>query len=461
MAQALIVQLAVPAAFSLASLLAGRGVRGHRLIVLCGALATFLSSLYLLAECMRYGALEVAALGARCEMGDAFALAVVNAIVLLASLYNGGLDPRGRLPLRAYGSLFMLLVLSSNYMVVARDPLALFLVVEALIGVSVALVGHSPRSDAPEVAFRFLVVTTLSAFLVLAGAYLVRSAEGAGQPADERLLALAGALLLAGLGADIGFFPFHSWVLDAFPASTPIVNVLMCAEHVPLFAALYRLLLPVSRAEPGGLMVLTMASLGLASIPLFYALAHWQGDPFRVLGCYSVAEYGSVLLAMAIGLLDPGRAPVWVAYALSSSLAKAGLLACLGVATSDLWGRAPRSVRSLVSLSFAVCALSSVGIPPFAGFHAKFGLIQAAYSLAAGRAGTAAGLALIAYLLALTFIPLYLLIEMLHKHFVRRLEEGGGRLSWSLVLAVAPCALSAGLLVLFGLWPAPLFQPLG
>lgn len=464
MAQEIAFTLAAPLLSSLIALAAGRSERLHVPIVIAGTGITLLLSAALLLACVRHGVLSESSLMAECRVADAVVIVASNFIAFLAAIYNFGLNPFGRFSLGKYGSLFLLLVFCFNYMVLVRNALALFLLVEALIGVSVALVAHSPRSDAPEVAFRYLVVTTLSAFIVLAGAALLSASTGSYSldqhphlgGGGERLLALACILFIIGLGADIGFFPFHGWVPDTFPASTPIVNVLVCAEHAPLFVGLYMLLLPVRGTSYLDTISLTLATLGLAAIPISYTLAFRQRDPFRRIGYYAIGEYGSIVLALGISIADPACTPAWRAYMLNSSLMKAGILACLGLA-ANTWEALPRRWRELVSLSFIICSLSSVGIPPLSGFHVKLRYLLSVYTFAAERAGAWAALLLLAFLLSMTFIPLYFLVALLHELFLGRLENPGEKVSLREIAAVTTCVALAAAAVVLGLWPGLIF----
>lgn len=467
MAQEVTFTLAAPLLFSLIALAAGRKERFHALIVVTGTGVTLILSVILLLTCVRDGMLSESGLMAECRVTDAVVVVTSNFIAFLAAIYNLGLNPLGRFSLDKYGSLFLLLVFCFNYMVLVRNALTLFLLVEALIGVSVALVAHSPRNDAPEVAFRYLIVTTLSAFFVLVGVTLLFTSTGSFSldqysylsRDSERLLALACILFIIGLGADIGFFPFHGWVPDAFPASTSIVNVLTCAEHAPLFIGLYVLLLPVKETSYSDTISLTLATLGLVSIPLSYTLAFRQRDAFRRIGYYAVGEYGNIMLALGISIADPASTPTWRAYLLNSSLMKAGILACLGLATAtNAWEALTRRVRELVSISFIICSLSSVGMPPLSGFHVKLRYFLSVYVFTAERAGAWAASLLLIFLLGMTFTPLYFLITLLHELFLERLRNSeGGKVGLRKVAAVTPCVALALAAVVVGLWPGLIF----
>lgn len=466
MVEALTLLIAAPFAASLVGFLAGRSERGSVIAVAAGSGLSLSLSLIVWEECMRTGLARAPLLAGELDPLGALVLIYSNLIAVLAAVYNAGLGPRGRLPLNLYNLFFLLLIFSFNYMVVARNALLLFLLIEALIGITVALVGHSPRSDAPEVAFRFLVITAISAFCVLLGVTLLAVSRGTyllnpmHAAAGNSLLLLAAILFTIGLGADIGLFPFHAWVPDAFPASTPIVNVLSCAEHTPLFVGLYNLLLAATSTGHASELTPLLLALGFTAMPFGYLLAPRQGDPLRALAYYAIGEYGVILTALSVTLADPSVAHAWISYALNSSLMKTGLFACLGLATAEeVWNQLPRRAREIVALSFAICFFSSIGIPPFSGFHAKlhyFLLILGYFSSTLGLwAGVAAALAV----LALSFIPLYVFTNMLHNLFLSRLE-GGGRMQARTVAAVAPCVVLASTAVAIGLWPRLLFPSL-
>lgn len=466
MVEALTLLIAAPVISSLVGFLAGRSERSSTLVITAGTGLSLALSLIIWRESARTGFARAPLLAGESHPLTAMVLVYSNFIAFLAAVYNAGLGPQGRLSLSLYNLFFLLLVFSFNYMVVARDALLLFFLVEALIGITVALVGHSPRSDAPEVAFRFLVVTTLSAFCVLVGAALLAVSRGTYSlnPVDaatgDALLLLAAILFTIGLGADIGLFPFHVWVPDAFLASTPIVNVLSCAEHTPLFVGLYNLLLAASTGHAGELVPLLLA-LGFSAVPLSYLLALRQEDPLRMFAYYAIGEYGVILTALSVAVVEPSLTQVWIAYALNSSLMKAGMLACLGLATSEeVWSRLSRRAREIVALSFAVCLFSSIGFPPFSGFHAKLHYFLLILNFFSANFSFWVGVAVVLTILTLSLISLYFFVTMFHNLFLSRLEGSGGGMPAQRVAALAPCPILAASAVVIGLWPQLLFPPL-
>ncbi|RLF06094.1 MAG: hypothetical protein DRK00_02605 [Thermoprotei archaeon] len=459
----LVLCLTAPLASSAVSLLMGRVERGkvqQHVVLMGGAVLSLLASLLLFSTASARGAIDAPTLYAYVEAADALAVVAVSLVALLASAYEWGMSIEGRLPAGVYASLFLSLLFCSIYMVVARDAVMLFILVEALIGVSVALVAHSRDTSAPEVAFRYLVITALSALCVLLGAAMAILATGTSDvmkpPARSReVLALATVCFIMGLGADIGFFPLHSWVPDAFSASTSTVNVLFCAEHIALFLALYKLLRPASYTPYAPAFTTLLVVLGLSSILFGYLLAYSQEEYMRLMAYYTISDYGYLLLLLGVALREPVHLPAWRMYLINSALMEAGMLACLGTAlTREMWGSLSLKARRAVALCFVICALSSLGLPPLSGFYAKLLLYKAVYGFLLKCAGLTAATALVVVLLLLSLIPLALLVRTFHDLLAESVEERAGELGIPRVAALLiPPVAAAGAALLLGMWP--------
>ena len=454
--------LSAPLVSSAASLLLSRaGKRGVQWPTLVGGSAlSLLASLLLFSAVSRHGALDAPELYVYAEAADALAVVAASIIALLASIYEWGMCVEGRLPVGVYTALFLSLLFCSVYMALARDAVLLFILVEALIGVSVALVVHSRDRAAPEVAFRYLVITALSALSVLLGASVVTLATGSSDVVGpsgggEEALALAAICFIIGLGADIGFFPLHSWVPDAFSASTSTVNVLFCAEHIALFLALYKLLSPASHTRYVSWLTMLLIALGASSILFGYLLAYGQREYMRLMAYYTISDYGYLLLLLGVALGEPAHLPAWRMYLVNSALMEAGMLACLGIALArEKWGGMPFRARRMLALCFVICALSSLGLPPLSGFYAKLLLYKAVYSFLLKRTGLIVTVAFIVALLSLSLVPLASLIRVFHDLLTRDVEKGSEALKTPRVAALMVAPLTtAGAALLLGLQP--------
>ncbi|MCX7790735.1 MAG: proton-conducting transporter membrane subunit, partial [Chloroflexaceae bacterium] len=222
---------------------------------------------------------------------------------------------------------------------------------------------------------------------------------------------------------------FHGWAPDVYQgAPTPITAFISTASKAAGFILLLRLLTTAFPSLSGGA---SLADLGgWTSLVAFLALltvvvgnlaALPQTNAKRLLAWSSVAHAGFVLLALVAWAApqpfdrDQGAAALLyyvVVYTLTN-LGAFGALAAInllvgGDEIADLNGLARRNL-GLATL-FTLCILSLAGIPPLAGFFAKFYVFMAAWQ------GGARWLVVVAVIT--TLISLYYYLRLLRAMFI-------------------------------------------
>jgi len=198
-------------------------------------------------------------------------------------------------------------------------------------------------------------------------------------------------LLIAGFGFKIAAVPFHMWVPDVYEgAPTPITAYLSVGSKAAGFAVILRVFYsafqsPGSLSSDWGMIFAVLAAIGMtlgnvAAIP--------QTNIKRMLGYSSIAQAGYIMVGLAaVGLSStafiPGRSGViffLAAYALTNMGAFIAIIAITNELNSDLIadfsGMGKRS--PLLALGLTLCLISLVGMPPAAGFMAKFYIFSAA-----------------------------------------------------------------------------------
>jgi NADH-quinone oxidoreductase subunit N len=171
----------------------------------------------------------------------------------------------------------------------------------------------------------------------------------------------------------------------------------------------------------------------------------------RLLAYSSIAHAGYLMAALVAAPAVAGEAILFylVAYA-AVNLGAFGVLGALAkdgrepATVADLAGLAER--RPALSAALTVFLVSLTGIPVTAGFVGKFYLFNAA--VASGWVV----LALVGVLTSVVSAYYYLRVVV-----AMYMEEPAGEDTWAKVSpsAVVALALSAGVTLLFGLWPAP------
>ncbi len=340
-------------------------------------------------------------------------------------------------------ALLLLATVGLMIMTSAADLVMVFLGLE-LAGLSlyplVALNKASPRATEAALKYFFIGATaaafTLMGFSFLYGLTGTTNLAGIAAAlhgrAPDPLLALALGLSLVGFGFKAAAVPFHLWAPDAYQgAPTPVAALIASGSKLAGFFLLGRFVVMAMpeashTAAPAGGPDWTrvVAALALASMVVGNLAALAQRDFRRLLAYSAVAHAGYLLLAvLALGGAADRTAALaaLVYYAFTYALAGLGAFAAAahlerrhGDSGLDgligLGQRAPWLAGGL-----AVFLLSLAGLPPLAGFPAKFYVFAAA--LEAG-AGARLPFWLVTTALALSPVGFYYYLRVLKQVYV-------------------------------------------
>jgi len=367
-----------------------------------------------------------------------------------------------------YYTLLMFSVAGMMLMGLAADLIIVFLALELLsIPLYVLAAFAWPRSESEEAGMKyFLLGAFASAFLVY-GTALAYGTTGstnlrailaslqAGQ-ADPRILAVAAALLLVGLGFKVAVVPFHMWTPDVYHgAPTSAVAFMAVGAKAAGFAVLLRLLLtgfPMA-AE----VWLPIVSL-VAAVTMIWGnvAAIAQTNIKRMLAYSSIAHAGYLMVAVSAGWsgdLAPGAVSAALLYLLAYGVTTIGAWAVVlslersdgtGTALDDYAGLARR--RPWIALAMGVFMLSLIGVPPTLGFLGKFVVFGAAIS------ARLVGLAVIGVLTSL--VSAYYYLRVVVYMYMRAGEPEARSEAW-LTAAIAATAAATFFL---GLVPQRLLE---
>jgi NADH-quinone oxidoreductase subunit N len=189
-------------------------------------------------------------------------------------------------------------------------------------------------------------------------------------------------LILVGFGFKISAVPFHYWAPDVYEgAPTPITGYISTASKVAGFAILVRVMLVVF---PGISVYWTsiLAAMATVTMTVGNLLALGQKNIKRLLAYSSIAHAGYALIGL-VALSSFGTASLvfyMVAYVVTN-LAAFGVIILFSHTTgsdeiADYAGLSRRSPA--LALAMMVALLSLAGMPPLAGFVAKFYVFAAA-----------------------------------------------------------------------------------
>lgn len=389
-------------------------------------------------------------------------------IFLLASIYNVRAERGGRLKPSLYNFFILLFLICMLGLLFSYDLFGIFLFAELTIGVSIVLVIHAPGKLSPEAAFKYLIITAISALFVLLAVLMVFVItqnsnilaildNSAPLLENPRLIMLVVLCFIIGLGAHIGLVPFHGWVPDVIPASTPIINVFFTAEPIAFMLALYKLIYPFYTLYPSQILIWVLLGIGFISVFFGALLAYPQRDFYRMFAYCSIEEFGHMILPLA--LFTPLGLTAGQFYIVNVSLMKAGLVACLGSVFINAGTRNMDSLGGLfgnmktTALSYIICVLSIAGVPPLSGFYAKLLIYTAIYEFMLQKNGIFISVLTVMFLVCISIVSSVYLMRSFHAIFFGEPAEILRDLREVPFLMWLPTIIISGLALLLGVQP--------
>lgn len=405
----------IPFFSALVVVVSGLLIRGSARLVALSALAAMNGLAYAAAVVVfRDGALQTKLGGWMPPLGielilDSFAVCgilLITTVALMVIVAARDVIDRELAGRQTYFYAITLLLLAGlSGLVLAGDLFNLFVHLEVASLSAAALVACGPRG-APRAGLRYLVMGSLGASLYLLGVGFIYAAVGSLNMADvaarissglasgevsHRLVLFAAVLITVGLGVKIALFPLHGWMPDAYTLSPNASTVLMAPLVTKISAlALMRVLFFVFGPAylRNGAVISELLLWGGGLAVAFGGVMAWRQDNLRRMFAYSsVAQIG--IVAVGIGFVSEQGAIGAMLHIANDALMKAALFLVAAVlvlrhAATDVVDLAGLRVKApLLAATVAIVGLSLIGVPPLAGFFAKWYVLSAA--LAAGR----------------------------------------------------------------------------
>jgi NADH-quinone oxidoreductase subunit N len=317
-------------------------------------------------------------------------LALIGSAVTLLLSTEFLSDPSRRI--FEYSILVLLSTLGMMVLISAGDLISLYLGLE-LMSLALYVVAASNRDNAKsnEAGLKYFVLGALSSGMLLYGASLIYgftgtvSFTGIAATATTASVGLVFGIvfLLAGLCFKVSAVPFHMWTPDVYEgAPTPVTAFFASAPKVAALAVFTRATLT---AFPG---IVTqwqqiLVFVAIASMALGSFAAIGQSNIKRLMAYSSIGHMGFALVGLASGTVEGAQgvvtyAVIYVAMTLGSF---ATILAMKrnGQAVEQISDFAGLSrTNPLLAFFFAMLLFSLAGIPPLAGFFAKWYVFVAA-----------------------------------------------------------------------------------
>ena len=343
-----------------------------------------------------------------------------GAAILMSLSYVAGEDRRapGEKPRFEYSILILLSATGMGMLISAADLIALYLGLE-LMSLALYVVASYSRDNvrSTEAGLKYFVLGALSSGMLLYGCSLIYGFTGTVNFAGIAKASTHGGIglvfglvfLFAGLCFKVSAVPFHMWTPDVYEgAPTPVTAFFAAAPKVAAMAVFMRIAVGAFPGiVPQWQQILVFVAIASMALGAFAAIG--QKNIKRLMAYSSIGHMGFALIGLAAGTAD-GVQGVLVYMAIYVAMTLGTFCVILAMRRgdgaveniSDLAGLA----RTHPSLAFflALLLFSLAGIPPLAGFFAKYYVF-----LAAIKAGLFT-LAVIGVLMSVVGAYYYLLI---------------------------------------------------
>jgi NADH-quinone oxidoreductase subunit N len=291
-----------------------------------------------------------------------------------------------------YAILVLLSTLGMMVLISAGDLIALYLGLE-MMSLALYVVAASNRDNAKstEAGLKYFVLGALSSGMLLYGASLIYGFTGTVSFAGIAAAAKTGSIgivfgivfLLAGLCFKVSAVPFHMWTPDVYEgAPTPVTAFFASAPKVAALAVFTRVALT---AFPG---IITqwqqiVVFVAIASMALGSFAAIGQTNIKRLMAYSSIGHMGFALVGLAAGTAEGAQGVlVYVAIYVAMTLGSFAVIITMkrnGQAVENISDFAGLSrTNPLLAFFFAMLLFSLAGVPPLAGFFAKWYVFVAA-----------------------------------------------------------------------------------
>ena len=312
-----------------------------------------------------------------------------SAVAILMSLDYQVAEKQGTFE---YAILILLSSVGMGMLVSAADLIALYLGLE-LMSLSLYVVAASNRDSvrSTEAGLKYFVLGALSSGMLLYGCSLIYGFTGTVSFAGIAEAAKAGSLglmfglvfLFAGLCFKVSAVPFHMWTPDVYEgAPTPVTAFFAAAPKIAAIAIFARVAIG---AFPGIVpqWQQIIVFVAIASMVLGSFAAIGQRNIKRLMAYSSIGHMGFALVGLAAGTVEGVQGLlIYMAIYLAMTLGTFAVILSMRRpqgAVEDINDLAGLS-RTHPAMAFwlAVLLFSLAGIPPLAGFFAKFYVFLAA-----------------------------------------------------------------------------------
>jgi len=291
-----------------------------------------------------------------------------------------------------YSILVLLSTLGMMVLISAGDLIALYLGLELMsLALYVIATSHRDNAKSNEAGLKYFVLGALSSGMLLYGASLIYGFTGTVNFAGIAKAATATnvglefglVFLLAGLCFKVSAVPFHMWTPDVYEgAPTPVTAFFASAPKVAALAVFTRATLTAFPGiAPQWQQIVVFVAVASMALGSFAAIG--QKNIKRLMAYSSIGHMGFALVGLAAGTAEGAQGVlVYIAIYVAMTLGSFTVILAMkrnGQNVENISDFAGLSrTNPLLAFFFAMLLFSLAGIPPLAGFFAKWYVFVAA-----------------------------------------------------------------------------------
>jgi NADH-quinone oxidoreductase subunit N len=373
------------------------------------------------------------------------------------------------------GEFYFLLLTSVLGMVVmasARDLVSIFVALETITIPTFVLAGWRKHDEGSnEAAIKYFLIGVLSTAIMLYGMSLVFGETGSTllsgiaeylrRPGTQTtpLFAVAIFLTLGGFAFKVSAVPFHFWTPDTYQgAPTPVTAFLSVASKAGGFVAMLSIVafgfFPSQDSWQPALWILAAASMIYGNL-----VALRQTNIVRMLAYSSIAQGGFILVPLAVagdghaaissfeavliyiliyGAMNLGAFAVVIAVARRTRSGEIDSYSGLGQTAPGL------------AVAMSMFLLSLAGIPPLAGWFAKFVMFRAVFDAHTASSVVLGVVAAVASVIAFFYYAAVVRKMWFHDPLPEYTPEARGPIPAALTVAIG---LTTLVVLIVGIYP--------
>lgn len=318
----------------------------------------------------------------------AFVSSLMLLVVLLFAIGEGGSSKKAA----GFHPVYLILATGVAMILFAGDLFNLFVALEVTLSSSYLLLVIDGDREQIRRGVTYVVISVVASTLFLTALGFIYAATGTVNMADlvGKLAALPPStrdgfriLLFLVFGVKAALFPLFFWLPDSYPTAASPVTALFAGllTKVGVYAIIRTQVLFRPGVTVVDTVILVIAGLTMV-VGVLGAVA--QDDMKRILSFHIVSQIG--YMVMGLGFFTVAGVAGAMFFVLNQILLKTSLLLVAG-SVEHLEGTSRLSAigglvkkTPVVAMCFLVSALSLAGLPPFAGFVAKFSLVTAGFA---------------------------------------------------------------------------------